>query len=380
MTKYTKNELEVLKRNDLVELAKKRKIKNYSRMKKNQLIRALLKSQDESIIGKSTETKLKKKIEEKVISGELRKQEDDVKKYADADPSQYSDKPEAKFDLGPIEKYPQLKKYKDVPDSYGQNKIVLMVRDPYWVFSYWELSPDYLNDFFHQNHLVYEDKEYVLRLYKVSDSTDDVNEKEYLDFPLHSMTNKYYMNVPSPDCQYVVDFGVKVKGSRFYTILRSNRAYVPRDTMSPRTDEQWITLADEESFRRIYQLSGGEVWKTQQGSETVYRGKDISAHISSGVSSFVSSDFASGLKKRNFWMNLDAELIVYGATEPDARVTIDGKEIRLNEDGTFSIRLSFPNGTIHLPVEAMSADGVESIEITPTFHRLTNEKKKLLKE
>jgi len=59
---------------------------------------------------------------------------------------------------------------------------------------------------------------------------------------------------------------------------------------------------------------------------------------------------------RQFWFNLNAELVVYGATEPDARVTIGGREIKLRPDGTFSCRFALPDGFFELPAAATSTD------------------------
>jgi hypothetical protein len=58
---------------------------------------------------------------------------------------------------------------------------------------------------------------------------------------------------------------------------------------------------------------------------------------------------------RGFWFNINAELIIYGATEPDARVTIGGRALRLRPDGTFSCRFALPDGQYELPVAAVSA-------------------------
>ena len=60
--------------------------------------------------------------------------------------------------------------------------------------------------------------------------------------------------------------------------------------------------------------------------------------------------------RREFWFNVNAELIVYGATEPTARVTIGGRRIKLRPDGTFSYRFALPDGKFALPVEAISTD------------------------
>ncbi len=60
---------------------------------------------------------------------------------------------------------------------------------------------------------------------------------------------------------------------------------------------------------------------------------------------------------REFWFNLNAELVVYGATDPNARVTIGAREIKLRPDGTFSYRFALPDGSYDLPTAAISADG-----------------------
>jgi len=50
-------------------------------------------------------------------------------------------------------------------------------------------------------------------------------------------------------------------------------------------------------------------------------------------------------------------LIVYGATEPNANVTIGGQSVELRPDGSFSIRVALPEGSFELPVTAHSIHG-----------------------
>ncbi len=47
---------------------------------------------------------------------------------------------------------------------------------------------------------------------------------------------------------------------------------------------------------------------------------------------------------KKFWFNINAELVLYGATEPDAQVAIAGQPIRLRPDGAFSYRFALPDG------------------------------------
>jgi len=78
-----------------------------------------------------------------------------------------------------------------------------------------------------------------------------------------------------------------------------------------------------------------------------------------------------GEKARGFWFNVNAELIIYGATEPDAAVTIGGRQIRLRPDGTFSYRFALPDGKFDLPAIATSAAGDDSRAAELRFRRQT---------
>jgi len=92
----------------------------------------------------------------------------------------------------------------------------------------------------------------------------------------------------------------------------------------------------------------------------------------SGISS-VTSPFGGGEQERakSFWFNVNAELVIYGATEPNAKVTLGGHEIKLRSDGTFSFRFSLPDGKYDLPAVAISADGTDGRAAELKFSRAT---------
>jgi len=77
-----------------------------------------------------------------------------------------------------------------------------------------------------------------------------------------------------------------------------------------------------------------------------------------GLPREVSSPFGGEMPaEKQFWFNVNAELVIYGATEPDAQVTIGGRPIRLRPDGSFSYRFALPDGTYDLPIAATAAHG-----------------------
>src|SRR6266446_7668536 len=98
--------------------------------------------------------------------------------------------------------------------------------------------------------------------------------------------------------------------------------------------------------------------------------------ISSGLSSAFSPSGSSWsvAPQKGFWFAVNAELIIYGATEPNAKVTIDGKPVALRSDGTFSFHYSFPDGQYKLPVVAVSTAGDDKREVQLTFERQSRAK------
>ncbi len=88
-----------------------------------------------------------------------------------------------------------------------------------------------------------------------------------------------------------------------------------------------------------------------------------------GVSSPLGGELPEQAK--GFWFNVNAELVIYGATEPAAKVTLGGHEIKLRSDGTFSFRFALPDGNYDLPAVAVSADGTDGRAAELKFSRST---------
>jgi hypothetical protein len=92
----------------------------------------------------------------------------------------------------------------------------------------------------------------------------------------------------------------------------------------------------------------------------------------SGVGASWSAQPFSVKRERGFFMHVNAEIIFYGGTHPDATVWVDGKEIRLSPDGTFRYHFTLPDGDFAIPIVARSPDKVEERSATLSFVRGTN--------
>jgi hypothetical protein len=89
----------------------------------------------------------------------------------------------------------------------------------------------------------------------------------------------------------------------------------------------------------------------------------------SGSSSWGGSP-AGGLN-RGFFMHVNAEVIFYGGTDPNAKVKIAGFPLHLAADGTFRFHFRLPDGEFEIPIVAESPDGAETRSATLRFERET---------
>ena len=102
---------------------------------------------------------------------------------------------------------------------------------------------------------------------------------------------------------------------------------------------------------------------------------DLGAIFQPAVSSLFSGVGASWsgqpFNARKFFMHVNAEIIFYGGTDPNATVWVDGNEIKLSPDGTFRYHFKLPDGDFAIPIVAQSPDGVERRAATLSFLRAT---------
>ena len=209
------------------------------------------------------------------------------------------------------------------PPGYGDNRIVLLVRDPWWVFAYWEIRRDKEDEALRKIEASGQKaKKSILRVYDVTDVTfNGKNAHQHFDIELKGLATNWYINVSSPGRSWLVDIGILSTRDEFYVLARSNVVRTPRFGMSDKFDEEW--MMPEEEYWKMFGLSGG--FGIGKGSLEVREmmKRRLEEQITSAAISSLSSPVGRK-RERQFWFVLNTELIVYGATEPDAKVTVQG--------------------------------------------------------
>lgn len=254
----------------------------------------------------------------------------------------------------------------ELPPGYGDDRVVAMPRDPHWLFTYWEISEglgnavkkEYGPEAWAQGRL-------TLRVYDVTDLFfDGANAHRSWDVPVGQARN-WYVQVGEPERDWCVDLGLVLPDGRFVVLARSNVVRTPAEGFSSLTDAEWLTL-DE-----IYRLSLGLDQAESSAALLRAAARRLRELVSSPGISSISSPFGLAPAGRPFWLTVGAELIVHGATEPGATLTLAGEAIALRPDGSFSLRMSFPDGNLELPVAARSAHTGEEQGVTLRFQRQT---------
>ncbi|MDB9444969.1 DUF4912 domain-containing protein [Anabaena sp. CS-542/02] len=310
----------------------------------------------------------------------------------------------------------------DLPQGYGESRIVLLPRDPQWAYAYWDIPNEHKAELRQQG-----GQQLALRIYDVSDVDLDLQRPHSIqEYPADELAREWYIPIPVSDRDYVVDIGYRTADGRWLVLARSARVHIPPVYPSDWIEDAFVTVNFEEDLRgkTVYELvppgkkvvaavedssnaiyeeifglaesaeaqrvAGSLFGSMQQVPSSAGPQESLSSYVfpsgvgmwavptmsgltmsGVGMSGVGMSVGAVPVRPRKFWLVADAELIVYGATEPDATVTIGNREIKLNPDGTFRFQMSFQDGLIDYPIVAVAADGEQTRSIQMKFNRET---------
>lgn len=335
----TQEELAKMTREELLSLAREFKIKNRSRMKKNELIASL------NLVYQQNKTT--------------------AEAHAKAAAAQKPPEPVYTTGLAPATYPPQQSAETrfPLPSTYNETIVTLLIRDPFWLYAYWDFSREVKAEL-EKMFGAWQRTPLSLKVWEAQESSG--LEPGFFNVSVNPATGHWYINV-QPNHQYTVELGYFTPSGEFMALARSNTVVTPRATASELVDAEWMVV--EEDFRRLYQLAGDPQAGSVELAEAFL--KKLEREMGSGAVTSLSSPFGPPPEERRFWLVLNTELIIYGATEPTARLTLDGQPVALRPDGTFTFRMALPDGQKRIPVTACSQDGKDTITITPEVSKKT---------
>ncbi len=345
-------------------------ISRYSRMRKAQLLAEIKKIEKERII--SSTPALNKPPEEQKVEA-------------------------TKFELGQEENPDSLVSVDgelgELPGGYGESRIVLMPRDPQWAYAYWDIPNEEKESCRSRGGI-----QLALRLYDVTETEantpDSENFQEYL---CDELAREWYIPISDSDRKYRVDIGYRCSDNRWLILASSQEVQIPPVYRSDWIEDTFITVNWEDSLenKEVYKLPTPNLQPKIPSIDNYlldsvahYPGsmtKGMSSYLfSSGVGMWgvgketnlasdmgLSNHWNSNPSHCKFWLMTDSSLTLYGATEPNSQVSINGRPIKLNSDGSFSFQMSFNDDLIDYSIIAITADGGHTNSIHINFTRET---------
>lgn len=254
-----------------------------------------------------------------------------------------------------------------------KDRIIVLARDPYWLHAHWELSRSTLARAQAALGQEWRGARPILRLMDVtSEETTNAAERPIRDIPIHGGVNNWYIDVMKPPRSFRVDVGYLSRRGRFYVLARSNNVTTPKAGVTDSLEENWLNV--QEQFERVQNPSTIGACAAANGSVDLNDLFDerLRRPLSSLSMRNLSLGALPGLD-RNFHFEIDAELIVYGTTDPGAQVTLQEEVVQLRPDGTFTVRFSLPDSRQIIRAVASSGDGVEERTVVLAIERNTKE-------
>lgn len=251
-----------------------------------------------------------------------------------------------------------------------KDRIFLMVPDPYWLHATWELTHQSVQRAEAAMRQDWYGAKPIIRLFDVtSTDTTSTSETPVRDIVIHGGCNNWYIDIPQPPRQYRADIGYLSRRGEFFVLARSNVVTPPKAGSTEAINVGWSDI-DTKKAERIMAMSTGFESAAHPELRELFEERlrrPMGAPKETGFGTGAS--LPGSLKK--FFFEIDAELIVYGKTDPTAHVTLQNEPVKLRPDGTFTMLFSLPDSRQIIPAVATSADGVEERTIVLAVERNT---------
>jgi hypothetical protein len=268
--------------------------------------------------------------------------------------------------------------------------ITFLPRDPQWAYVFWEISA---SD--QQRAAAAGATQLALRIADVTGLPLGAAHPHTLqELVVSCGAREWHLPMPVSDRDYRVELGYRTQSGGWFSLATSSVARMPAQEPAAVVADAFVPFSLDAPIaalpaaalsssgvehERMYQLSTATAVRSRRvGSEVLHEWDQDSERTrglnDSGAGLWASgrSDSGSGIvRPRSFWLVADAELIVYGATEPTARLSIGDQQIPLEADGTFRVHVPFRDGEQLYPIKAVAADGEQERSIRLEFERRT---------
>ncbi len=136
----------------------------------------------------------------------------------------------------------------ELPKTYKKDKLVGLEVNPSWIHFYWDFSEK-------TKEILKAHSSLVLRVYDVTYiEFNGTNAHRTFEMEMGISTQKYYVQVPQPNADYIAEIGYKER-NKFVPLLRSNLVTTPPSSPKLAQMELWMDLR---TYQRFSEMSSGK--------------------------------------------------------------------------------------------------------------------------
>ena len=177
----------------------------------------------------------------------------------------------------------------ELPETYGDNRLVTMPRDPLWFFAYWDATVDRLNALRDQvGQELWQKGQAILRVYDMTGVQGDLSAaSRFFDVDVVFDSRRWYVKVPEAGRTYVTELGFRFPEGHFLTLARSTRINLPQGSVSNQTDSQWM-IVNMEAWEKIFEAPEHSVRGSAEIAKMMAQRWEFFRSVFSGSSSRLS--------------------------------------------------------------------------------------------
>jgi len=251
-----------------------------------------------------------------------------------------------------------------------RDRIVIMVRGPHWLHAFWEITAASIGRAQAALGQEWHSARPTLRLLQLeSDLQASPSERVARTIEVHGGVKNWFIDMrDAMRCR--VEIGYLAASGRFHALARSNAVSMPAGSQRDTLDAHWGDMAAD--CEKIYSMSGGFSPENNCTELQELFEERLQRPLGPPESRRSSGDGDDECDPQSHvQLEVDAEMIVYGATQPGSYVTLQGEPVKVRPDGTFRVRVAMPNKRQVLPIIASTANGVERQTVVIAVERNT---------
>lgn len=135
----------------------------------------------------------------------------------------------------------------ELPSRYEINRITLMLRDPHWAFTYWDMSSARIREYEASDRF---DGLY-LRVLELEGHSEELRIRDSFEIPVQLHDSSWYIYIPTPNSFYRIQL-VARNNHRRELLAVSNEMFVPYGSLRGRPEEL------DQFQMALYELCGME--------------------------------------------------------------------------------------------------------------------------